>query len=237
MPWDVRVRLAGNVHFVALHAKGVDEVLPESHKLRCYIVFVLGRHISGRETRANWLFDIDNVREVVPAPWVLNGAHGAGRPQERTVLFEQTRQRRAAGLWRVIRKKRTNAFLRPLGGLGGKQEKRKQEKERKRKRAGEREVQERLTPPLSHMRISLGRSGLVVGQNQKKSFPLLSPPTGSCPAYDSPTSTSRSGMPSPFTANAGSETRVRTRLSLGFRRSRECIMLEPSPAYLSCCHC
>lgn len=62
-----------------------------------------------------------------------------------------------------------------------------------------------LTPPVSHIVISLSTVWFADGKNQKKSrsvsFALVL--TGSDPAYDSPTSKSTFGRPLPLTENPG----------------------------------
>jgi hypothetical protein len=61
---------------------------------------------------------------------------------------------------------------------------------------------DRLTPPLSHSKISLSAAWFVEGKNQKYSFwaALRSSVMERSPAYDSPMSKSTSGMPVPLTA-------------------------------------
>lgn len=60
------VGLSSNVHLIALHAEGVDEVLPESHKLCGYILLIIDSDVSWGESSANWLIDVNHVGQVCP---------------------------------------------------------------------------------------------------------------------------------------------------------------------------
>lgn len=86
---DLRVRLAGDVHLVAMHAKGVDEVLPEAHELGDELLLVGDAGLAGGEAGADRLLDVDDVGQGVPAPGVLDRFVGAILPQEGPVLLEQ----------------------------------------------------------------------------------------------------------------------------------------------------
>lgn len=90
---NVRIRLSRYVHLVALQAEGVDKILPKSHELLCHVVLVLGSDRALRETGPDWLLHIDNVGEVMPAPWILDRRVCAGSPCERTVFLQQAVKR------------------------------------------------------------------------------------------------------------------------------------------------
>lgn len=92
------IRLTDHVHLVALHAKGIDEVLPEPQELFGQLIFIVDGGISSREANSHGLLDPHNICKMMPAPRVPNWLQGAGAPDEWAVLLEQTEERRAAGL-------------------------------------------------------------------------------------------------------------------------------------------
>jgi hypothetical protein len=60
------ITLTSDVHLVALHAKGVDEVFPESIELSSDIGLIVDKSVSGRETSRDWLINPHHVCEVCP---------------------------------------------------------------------------------------------------------------------------------------------------------------------------
>jgi hypothetical protein len=98
---NLRVGLSRDVHLVAVHAKGVDQVLPETHELGGELLLVGDGGLARREARADRLLNVDDVGQGVPAPGVLDWLVGAILPQEGAVLLEETLKGRASGLYSV----------------------------------------------------------------------------------------------------------------------------------------
>ena len=89
---EAGIGFAGDVHLVALHGKGINEVLPETHELSGDILLASGGDVAGREAGADGLLDPDDVGQGVPAPRVLDGLVSTILPEERSVLLEETFQ-------------------------------------------------------------------------------------------------------------------------------------------------
>ena len=93
-----RVRLSGNINLIPLQGEGVDEVLPESHELLCYIRFICGGDITGGKACADGLFNPNNIGKMMPGPRIRDRFEGAILPQERPVFLKKAFKRRAPGL-------------------------------------------------------------------------------------------------------------------------------------------
>jgi hypothetical protein len=83
------ITLASDVHLVTLHAKGVDEVLPEGVELSSDIGFIVHKGGSRRETSRDWLINPYHVGEVCPGVWVRHWGVSTGLPREGSILLEQ----------------------------------------------------------------------------------------------------------------------------------------------------
>jgi hypothetical protein len=84
------ITLTSDVHLVALHAKGVDEVLPESVELSSNIGLIVDKGVSGRETSRDWLINPYHVCEVCPGVRVGYWGVSTGLPREGSVFLEET---------------------------------------------------------------------------------------------------------------------------------------------------
>lgn len=74
------ITFTSDVNLVSFHAKGINEILPETHELRSNVMLVVDSDISGRESGAHRLIDIDHVGEIDPAVGVGHWGVGTWLP-------------------------------------------------------------------------------------------------------------------------------------------------------------
>ena len=90
--WDIltSITLASDVNLVALHAKGINEILPECGKLISNINFIVNKDISGWVSSADGLIDPDHIGQVGPWIWIWDRCICARLPTKRSIFLKQS---------------------------------------------------------------------------------------------------------------------------------------------------
>lgn len=92
-----RVTLPGDVDFVSLHTKSINEPLPEIVELIRNIDLILNGRRTRRKARTGWLINVNHIRQVVERIWVSHGLIDARLPQKGAMLLKQAVERAATG--------------------------------------------------------------------------------------------------------------------------------------------
>ena len=72
--------LAGDVNIVSLNRECINKILPEAHKLPSDIFLASNSYVSWGVSSADGLVNVDHIREIRPAVWILNGLVGSRLP-------------------------------------------------------------------------------------------------------------------------------------------------------------